>query len=147
MLCRESKEESPESRRLFGAVWGAQPQRSPRGKHFKANVVTQKRTKAAPPSPFSASFVLRRDRRKETHKPEVNQISSITAQSHENVLMAIPTEYEGTQRRGERGWRRGLCAFLRNHIGFEMLSAGSPLGAARPQACAKESSTLWTLFI
>ena len=28
-----------------------------------------------------------------------------------------------------------------------MLSAGSTLGAARPQTCSKESSTLWTLFI
>ena len=45
-----------------------------------------------------------------------------------------------------RGWLRGLCASLRNRIGFEMLSAGSTLGAARPQTCAKESSTLWTLF-
>ena len=57
----------------------------------------------------------------------------------------------GTKRRGgrgdgERGWRRGACASLRNHIGLVMLSAGSPLGAARPQTCAKESSTLWTLF-
>ena len=38
-------------------------------------------------------------------------------------------------------------AFLRDRIGFAMFSAGSPLGAARPQTCAKESSTLWTLFI
>ena len=28
---RPAPEESPESRRLFGAVWGAQPQRSPCG--------------------------------------------------------------------------------------------------------------------
>ena len=47
---------------------------------------------------------------------------------------------------GERGWRRGLCASLRGHIGLEILSAGSTLGAARPQTCAKESLTLWTLF-
>ncbi len=51
------------------------PQRSPRGKHFKANVVTQKRTKAAPPTPFP---VPRRDRRQKTHNPEVNQPSPIT---------------------------------------------------------------------
>ena len=37
--------------------------------------------------------------------------------------------------------------FLRNRIGFAMLSAGRTLGAARPQTCAKESLTLWTLFI
>ena len=56
--------------------------------------------------------------------------------------------------------RRGVSAFLREHIGFAMLSAGSPLGAemwkphcGRPQTCAKESKVeaalrpLWTLFI
>ena len=52
----------------------------------------------------------------------------------------------GNRATKERGWRRGACALLRNRIGFEMLSAGSTLGAARPQTCAKESSTLWTLF-
>ncbi len=46
---------------------------------------------------------------------------------------------------GERGWRRGLCASLRSHIGTVMLSAGSTLGLRAPD-CAKESSTLWTLF-
>ena len=34
---------------------------------------------------------------------------------------------------------------LRNHIGLAMLSAGSTLGLRAPD-CAKESSTLWTLF-
>ena len=37
-------------------------------------------------------------------------------------LAAIPTGD------GERSRRRGFCALLRNHIGFEMLSAGSTLG-------------------
>ena len=46
---------------------------------------------------------------------------------------------------GERGWRRGLCASLRGRIGLVMLSAGSTLGLRAPD-CAKESSTLWTLF-
>ena len=41
---------------------------------------------------------------------------------------------------------RGACTLLRGHIGLAMLSAGSTLGATRPQTCAKESSTLWTLF-
>ena len=50
----------------------------------------------------------------------------------------------GTGPRG--GWRRSLCTLLRNHIVFVILSAGSTLGAARPQTCAKESSTLWTLL-
>ena len=46
---------------------------------------------------------------------------------------------------GERGWRRGFCALLRKHIGLVVLSAGSTLGLRAPD-CAKESSTLWTLF-
>ena len=45
----------------------------------------------------------------------------------------------------ERGWRRGLCAFLRSRIGVAALSAGSTLGLRAPD-CAKESSTLWTLL-
>ena len=45
----------------------------------------------------------------------------------------------------ERGWRRGLYALLRKHIGLAGLSAGSTLGLRAPD-CAKESSTLWTLF-
>ena len=48
------REESPESRRLFGAGLGARsPQRTPRGKHSKANAPAQKRTKATPSAPFS----------------------------------------------------------------------------------------------
>ena len=58
-------------------------------------------------------------------------------------FMAIPTENEGT-RRTESAARQS--AFLREHIGFAAFSAGSPLGAACPQTCAKESSTLWTLL-
>ena len=58
-------------------------------------------------------------------------------------FMAIPTENEGT--RGTEAARQS--AFLRDRISFAMFSAGSPLGAARPQTCAKESSTLWTLFM
>ena len=56
---------------------------------------------------------------------------------------ATPTEYEGT-RRTESAARRS--AFLREPIGFDMFSAGSTLGLRAPD-CAKESSTLWTLFI
>ena len=52
---------------------------------------------------------------------------------------------EGRSYEGERGWRRGLCASLRSHIGTVMLSAGSTLGLRAPD-CAKESSTLWTLL-
>ena len=51
----------------------------------------------------------------------------------------------GHGRCGGRGWRRGLCTSLRGHIGFAVLSAGSTLGLRAPD-CAKESSTLWTLF-
>ena len=65
----------------------------------------------------------------------------------ERFLQAISTGYRrtGYGATKERGWRRGLCASLRNHIGVEMLSAGSTLGLRAPD-CAKESSTLWTLF-
>ena len=64
-------------------------------------------------------------------------------------FMAIPTENEGTGERGERRTESAArqSAFLRDRISFAVFSAGSPLGAARPQTCAKESSTLWTLFI
>ena len=58
-------------------------------------------------------------------------------------FMAIPT---GLRRNaGVRSRRRGVRTLLRNHIGFAMLSAGSTLGLRAPD-CAKESSTLWTLF-
>ena len=46
----------------------------------------------------------------------------------------------------ERGRRRGVSALLRGRIGFVALSAGSTLGLRAPD-CAKESSTLWTLFM
>ena len=64
--------------------------------------------------------------------------------------MAISTGYRGAED-GERGWRRGLCAFLRSRIGVAALSAGSTLGLRAPD-CAKESNVeaalppLWTLF-
>ena len=55
-------------------------------------------------------------------------------------------------RRGYRGAEDGdtesaarQSAFWRERIGFVVLSAGSTLGLSAPD-CAKESSTLWTLF-
>ena len=63
-------------------------------------------------------------------------------------FMAISTGDRGRGERGvtkKRGWRRGFCASLRNRIGFAALSAGRTLGLRAPD-CAKESSTLWTLF-
>ena len=54
--------------------------------------------------------------------------------------------YRGRGVRGVRSRRRGVSALSRNHIGFAMFSAGSTLGLRAPD-CAKESSTLWTLFI
>ena len=48
--------------------------------------------------------------------------------------------------RGERSRRRDVSTFLREPLGLAAFSAGSTLGAARPQTCAKESSTLWTLL-
>ena len=66
-------------------------------------------------------------------------------------LAAIPTENEGTGERGERRERRTesaarQSALLREHIGFEVFSAGSTLGLRAPD-CAKEPLALWTLFI
>ena len=56
----DPNEESPESQWLFGAGLGARsPQRTPRGKRRKADMVTQKRSSAAPPTPFSVPSVLR----------------------------------------------------------------------------------------
>ena len=84
------REESPESRRLFGAVWGAQPQRTPRGKHSKANAVTQKRTlprRLRSPRPFvspSGSPPENAQARSEPTKPDNHATS-------ENARMAIPT--------------------------------------------------------
>ena len=52
-------------------------------------------------------------------------------------FMAIPTENEGTGERGERRERRTesaarQSAFLRDHIGFAVFSAGSTLGLRAP---------------
>ena len=46
---------------------------------------------------------------------------------------------------GVRSWRRGVRTLLREPIGFAVFSTGSTLGLRAPD-CAKESSTLWTLF-
>ena len=91
VLCRESNEESPESQWLFGAVWGAQPQRSPRGKHGKTKRFTQKRTHAVPPTPFSASprTPSGSTQRNAQSRSELNKSDNRT--TFENVLMAIPT--------------------------------------------------------
>ena len=59
-------------------------------------------------------------------------------------FMAISTGYRDAGNE-ERGWRQGASGSLRNRIGFVSLSAGSTLGLRAPD-CAKESSTLWTLF-
>ena len=53
------------------------------------------------------------------------------------LFVAISTGYRSTGERGNgrtglRGWRRGLCALLRKHIGFAILSAGSTLGLRAP---------------
>ena len=100
------REESPESRRLFGAVWGAQPQRSPRGKNYKADAIAQKRTKAAPPAPFLISRVpvTHRDRHKETAKAEVNLPRQITAPTPRKRTKAI-----STRRNRNARYRKPFC--------------------------------------
>ena len=64
---------------------------------------------------------------------------------HFGLAVCLRRSRRGDRGRGVRGWRRGACALLRGRIGSEMLSAGSTLGLRAPD-CAKESSTLWTLF-
>ena len=54
------------------------PQRTPRGKRRKANMITQKRTHAAPP-PSPRPLVLPSGSPQKTRKPKVNQPSRITA--------------------------------------------------------------------
>ena len=49
-------------------------------------------------------------------------------------FMAISTGLSGN---GVRGWRRRLCASLRNHIGLAMLSARSTLGLRAPKPAPK----------
>ena len=62
-------------------------------------------------------------------------------------FMAISTGYRdaGTELRGGQGWRRGLCAFCAATLALLRFPPGVRWGSA-PQTCAKESSTLWTLF-
>ena len=75
-------------------------------------------------------------------------------------LAAIPTGKRRDAGNGRTESAARQSAFLREHIGFVVLSAGSPLGAEcgsrtarRAQTCAKESNVeaalppLWTLFI
>ncbi len=58
-------------------------------------------------------------------------------------------ENGGAIRNAELRMREPACAalsaFLHEHIGLAMFSAGNTLGAARPQTCAKEPLALWTL--
>ena len=80
VLCRESNEESPESQWLFGAgLGGAQPPTFSPRKALQSQYVPAKRTYATPPLRPSFSMSLRRDRHKETHKPEINPLTPITA--------------------------------------------------------------------
>ena len=70
------------------SVLPAENMTRPRG--LRKNVLT-------PPPPFLVAprpFVLRRDRRKETHYPKVNQAKPDNRTTFENVLMAIPTHAE-----------------------------------------------------
>ena len=76
------REESPESRRLFGAGLGrAAPTDSPQ-KTLQSQCGHAKTHSISPPTPFSAFprlFVPCRDRHQKTRTPEVNQKSPITA--------------------------------------------------------------------
>ena len=112
---RESNEESPESGRLFGAVWGAAAVRLP---HFAPadspretwqNQYDHAKThSAAPPTPFSVPrvpFVLRRDRHKETRKPEVNQEIRITV----STIRERTTGDHDPRRNRNETYRKPFC--------------------------------------
>ena len=102
---RESNEESPGRRVSLAQVWGraapnglpaeniTKPMRSRKNALCRA-AASVLRSLRSPRSPVP--FVLRRDRHKETRKPEVNQPSSITARQPENALPAIST-HGGTE--------------------------------------------------
>ena len=62
-------------------------------------------------------------------------------------FMAIPTGNEETRERGERSRRRGVGASLRDHIGFVMLSAGSPLGLRAPNLRQRAIGSLDSLHL
>ncbi len=72
-------------------VWDAESQRSPRGKRGKANMYTQKRTYAAPPTPFPASLrpPSESPARNAQSQSEPTKLDNRT--TFENALMAIPT--------------------------------------------------------
>ena len=59
-------------------------------------------------------------------------------------LAAIPTGARGD---GERSRRRGVGASLREHIGFVMLSAGSPLGLRAPNLRQRAIGSLDSLHL
>ena len=59
-------------------------------------------------------------------------------------LAAIPTGARGD---GERSRRRGVGASLRDHIGFVMLSAGSPLGLRAPNLRQRVFDSLDSLHL
>ena len=114
---RESNEESP-GRRVSLAQSGARPQcgfhllpqRTPRGKHSKANAFTQKRTHAAPPTPFSAFPCPFRPPSGSPHENAQARSELIKPDNRttlENALMAITTHGGiGTEHNASRSvWR------------------------------------------
>ena len=91
-LCRDPNEESPESQWLFGAVWGAQPQRPPRGIITNQHTITKEA-----PTQRGASFRISDSGRFPSGSPQRNaQTQSEPTMldnrtPFENALMAIPT--------------------------------------------------------
>ena len=86
------------------------PQRTPRGKHSKANAFTQKRTHAAPPTPFSAFPCPFRPPSGSPHENAQARSELIKPDNRttlENALMAITTHGGiGTQHPASRSvWR------------------------------------------
>ena len=86
------------------------PQRTPRGKHSKANAFTQKRTHAAPPTPFSAFPCPFRPPSGSPHENAQARSELIKPDNRttlENALMAITTHGGiGTEHNASRSvWR------------------------------------------
>ena len=105
---------------------------------FDAQLQTERRAKCCVSIPRGSGSPLERSQRPCGYRGSPIHFGLV------RFFMAIPTEL--------RSRRHGVGTFLRKHIGLAMLSAGSTLGAARPQTCAKESNVeaalppLWTLF-
>ena len=94
---------------------------------FDAQLQTERRAKCCVSIPRGSGSPLERSQRPCGYRGSPIHFGLV------RFFMAIPTEL--------RSRRHGVGTFLRKHIGLAMLSAGSTLGAARPQPAPK--SRMW----